>query len=535
MATTTPRQVTGVRPKINEAREFLEIAKDFKHPQEILREALSNSWDANATQVSIDLQAMKIQRQGQGRRKERLNVTIIDDGDGMSEQELPYFFNLGDSHKPAGSIGTKGHGTKIYYKGSGVKVTTHRNGERIEATMKAPWESLQGGVVPQYDYILYSDGAPGRGTKIHVEEFDAKPSEFEDMNMVLGYLKWNTVCGSLSKLFGRNPRNVSVTLRLPGAPSPILTSTEFDMPTTQEDLSKGTQDILKHFPPRQGIDAGATSSSQKVTVDFHATLLGVNARSFIPDYYNQSGIWFCKDDIIIERRNDIITDVTGGEYNYGSFLAFVNCQQFDLTANRNEIREDEAFELAYDTAKAAFKTIWEDAYTKQFLTLKSKEDETNKRSKAQKEMEVRFENYKKRPALAPASPIPGLPTKEPVNEAETVLVLQALISAGNKTIDFRLGEYSANAGTDAIIEFEDKGLPRPGWMEAVKSLDNLFKWDHDLNRIHKIVCWDLGNIKPKYQLSDGSTATYEKVGKKHVIHYEGEAIPVYVLSEIIGQ
>lgn len=44
---------TGIRPKVNEAREFLEIAKDFKDPREIIREALSNSWDAEASKVSL--------------------------------------------------------------------------------------------------------------------------------------------------------------------------------------------------------------------------------------------------------------------------------------------------------------------------------------------------------------------------------------------------------------------------------------------------------------------------------------------------
>jgi hypothetical protein len=44
---------TNIRPRVNEAREFLEIAKDFKDPREIIREALSNSWDAGATKVSI--------------------------------------------------------------------------------------------------------------------------------------------------------------------------------------------------------------------------------------------------------------------------------------------------------------------------------------------------------------------------------------------------------------------------------------------------------------------------------------------------
>ena len=37
---------TGIKPGVNEAKEFLEIAKNFRDSKEIIREGLSNSWDA---------------------------------------------------------------------------------------------------------------------------------------------------------------------------------------------------------------------------------------------------------------------------------------------------------------------------------------------------------------------------------------------------------------------------------------------------------------------------------------------------------
>jgi len=119
---------SGIRPKVNEAREFLEIAKDFKDAKEIMREALSNSWDAKADRVSVKFDLMR--RPGTNRKK--IVVEVTDNGDGMSTErreaygtsELEDFFNLGDSHKPEGSIGTKGHGTKIYYKSSGLTADT---------------------------------------------------------------------------------------------------------------------------------------------------------------------------------------------------------------------------------------------------------------------------------------------------------------------------------------------------------------------------------------------------------------------------
>jgi cellobiose phosphorylase len=61
------QEFKGQRPRVNEAREFIEIAKDFKRPQELLREALSNSWDANASSVSITIDAISAQRNSKGR------------------------------------------------------------------------------------------------------------------------------------------------------------------------------------------------------------------------------------------------------------------------------------------------------------------------------------------------------------------------------------------------------------------------------------------------------------------------------------
>lgn len=38
-----------IKPKVDEPREFLEIANDFANPLELVREAISNSFDAKAS------------------------------------------------------------------------------------------------------------------------------------------------------------------------------------------------------------------------------------------------------------------------------------------------------------------------------------------------------------------------------------------------------------------------------------------------------------------------------------------------------
>jgi hypothetical protein len=68
----------GIRPRVNEAREFLEIAKDFKDPKEIIREALSNSWDAGASKATLRFDLVPIANT----RKKKIIVEILDDGEG---------------------------------------------------------------------------------------------------------------------------------------------------------------------------------------------------------------------------------------------------------------------------------------------------------------------------------------------------------------------------------------------------------------------------------------------------------------------
>ena len=109
-------------PQVNEVNEFIEIASDFEDPLEVIREALSNSYDANATQVDI-----KIEQDDEGRN----TLVIEDDGHGMDEDDLSSFFDLGNSNKDD-AIGYKGHGTKIYYKSDKIRFEAVTDGPRIE-------------------------------------------------------------------------------------------------------------------------------------------------------------------------------------------------------------------------------------------------------------------------------------------------------------------------------------------------------------------------------------------------------------------
>lgn len=539
----------GIRPRVNEAREFLEIAKDFKDPKEIIREALSNSWDAGASKAAIKFTLVP----HHGTRKKKILVEITDDGEGMSTEprpnvgssELEGFFNLGDSGKPFGSIGSKGHGTKIYYKSLGIKVETWKRGKRILAeTEVPPWDTLSNGIVPTYRYEEVDDPT-GKGTRILIDGFQAKQSEFASLDQLVQYVQWYTVIGSFGQYFN-SPRRMDVEIKPTDGQSPVTLTYGFKFPDEDTDLSHGTASICKLFGPRN-IECGTTENGKSVVVQIVGALLGDAHRGIVPHTYTHMGLWLCKDFIRVERNNEILEDVFKGQYYYRSMLIFANCQQFDLTANRNNIRTDqEEYDLALKGIKEFCGEIWRDELVKGYFDAKRGEDEKKKQDEEKKQQEnrkaragqvrkERVNRYKGRAALKVESLI-GAPVKEPQNEAETAILLQAMISSKQPGIDFVIGEYNTTHGVDLIVEQMDKDMPTLKWAELVFSLEKLFQWSHPPEGYHCIICYQLGNVKEIQNFADGQEAKLvsKAVPGKYTLLVGSDSIDVYVLRDILS-
>lgn len=541
---------TGIKPTVNEAREFLEIAKNFKDPKEIIREALSNSWDAGASKVTLRLDLVQIP----GTHRKKIVVSISDDGEGMSStkrgeantSEIEDFFNLGDSHKPYGSIGTKGHGTKIYYKSSGISVDTWKNGKHIRAESEVPpWRTLRKGIVPTYKYD--EDIADGKGTKIVVDGFEGRQSDFkfDSLKTLIQYISWYTVAGSFGQYFS-SPKKMDVELKPADSPipTPISIPFGFKFPNEDIDLSKGSSKYCKIFGPKT-IECEQTEEGNPVTINVIGAILGEDNRESIPSTYEMMGLWLCKDFIRVERHNLMMEEVFKGQYWYRNMLIFANCQQFDLTANRDNIRSDqEEYYLAITGIKKFVEEIrnnpdWisYDEKKREEERLKHLQAEVDKKTIRKGELfkrrQERINAYKGRPALN-APNLVNAPVKEPRSEAETSLLLQAMISCRHPGIDFRIGEYKTSAGTDLIIECVSKGIPSLAWAEIVVTLENLFGWSHPPEGIHKVVCWDLGKVQEKQSFTSGEEAKLTKKGQgRYHLDIGTDTIEVYVLREIL--
>ena len=98
-------------PKVDATQEFIEIANDFSNPLDIVREAISNAYDAKANKIWIAFDV--IHECGES----ILKIAIKDNGHGMNDESLQAFFDLGNSlrRNDKETIGEKGHGTKVYF------------------------------------------------------------------------------------------------------------------------------------------------------------------------------------------------------------------------------------------------------------------------------------------------------------------------------------------------------------------------------------------------------------------------------------
>jgi hypothetical protein len=100
------KSLSVLTPKVDAAREFLEIATDFSNPLDLVRESISNSIDAGASEIHISFNT----EMDAGDRI--LICDIEDNGSGMNQQGLQSFFDLGNSTRRSdpNAIGEKGHG-----------------------------------------------------------------------------------------------------------------------------------------------------------------------------------------------------------------------------------------------------------------------------------------------------------------------------------------------------------------------------------------------------------------------------------------
>jgi len=471
-------------PQVNEVNEFIEIASDFEDPLEVIREALSNSYDANATQVDI-----KIEQDEKGRN----TLVIKDDGHGMDEDDLSSFFDLGNSNKDD-AIGYKGHGTKIYYKSDKIRVETVKDGTWIESVMEQPWATLNDRELPTYSVDTKETNEPSH-TRIEVHGFRAgqgfDPQQLT-YNKIEHYIKWKTIGGSTAWYFNDDFHemdiNVELSPTIDDTRGPIKTDNRLKFPPENLDPNGEfvAEEMCKHYPPREltvTLDDG-----RDLTIEVVGMVGGKEARNKLPTYGKHSaqfGIWLAKDHIKVERYNEAI----GADNEFFHFFFIANCQDLELSANREKIRNKsgDVYQAITDELDRYMTKVCQESWYRDYIERRKIEDKKRSIRSQESSLKERLERTQDQDGLSPSNP------------AEVIALLERY-SANGAPEKIHIADFQMDEDVNAILETED-GFDNASLQ--VK-LSDFFEDETPLTNIDRFVCWRLGDLDALTQIERSS-------------------------------
>jgi len=356
-------------PKANVAKELLEISKDFTHPRELIRETISNSVDASAGEIWIEAV------QDDSRGEKELVIRIIDNGVGMDRKTLEGFFDLGFSTKlnRETAIGQKGHGTKIAYNSSRVIVYSRSIVNQSEtwcATMDDPKRQLNLAVrnndnPPSVNFEIVPISPVARfnnmlsGTLIEIRGYDNNNWGAFAHGPLEDYTLWFTAWGRIDSAWGGKP-NPLCKLFLKGLGQVEFKEIPYGHPFPPPDYDfrslRGKDErrpenyfvrrwVSEEIPvkryPTSKLRIVFSVEGDSAKRDFNQMLKRLGKQPSQPFAYNEYrynvsdryGIYFGKDNIPVVRKNEIFTQTS----EWTKWHAFVNCQDFSLTANRSDV------------------------------------------------------------------------------------------------------------------------------------------------------------------------------------------------------
>lgn len=202
---------------------------------------------------------------------------------------------------------------------------------------------------------------------------------------------------------------------------------------------------------------------------------------------NRYGIWACKGGVPIERIDDWYK---GGKGSYTYMHAFVDCDDFDLTANRGSIKNIN-LEII-EQIKQKLNSIMNG---KKVLDAIETRDEWEKFEKTQRTIDEDDKELKKRYKEAGSKEriifqdsteiFAPRKLKTGYSESETMTVLTAITIKYPDLFKFKVLDYNTTKGIDYVIE--EKGSP--GYIELKGTLND--KMNHSLRLIRKIICFDV--------------------------------------------
>lgn len=502
------------KPSVNEAREFLEISSDFGDPKEIIREAISNSFDAGANEIHISVFIDK------SSGEDELVVTIEDNGEGVLVEQLKEFFGLGFSNrvitdalgnKISDAIGEKGHGTKVYFNSRCVELETVRDGKQIKAVFDFPKKILRGGQVPEVKYDITPTSAT-HGTKVTVRGYNDNSQSGFSHEELKDYIYWSTKFGSFELELGTTKfKDATIWLQGLGWKESVGEPLKFGHPfpevvTDVRSLrSKDEISPLDYYVARWAFPNEPLTGMPAAKLDFVFYIEGDEAKRAYnkmihkPYVYGPTGqyrvqdrygLWLCKDYIPIERRNYWVAERS----EWTKYHAFVNCQEFRLTANRGDVGNTppKVLEAIEKTVKELFERRIKPSpsYQKYRMELENEERQRAIERTTERE-EWEFERRSKLAATAKLARHGNIELHEPRQESGVFSLVLQLLAVKPELFDFKVIDYDSSMGYDLLVT-KDYALELERASKRFVELKFELKRDfnHSFKKLAQIICWD---------------------------------------------
>jgi len=546
-----------ITPKVNEAQEFIEIANDFANPLDIVREAISNSYDAKADNISVVFEMVD------DCGEKTLKVTLKDDGEGMDYSGLQSFFDLGNSSRlgDGKAIGEKGHGTKIYLNSKKIVVTTCKDGNIFKAVMEDPFRKLHNKQIPEADVLPVVESiGHNKGTCIEIFGYNNNRCERFSHEILKDYILWFTKQGSFENMLsGHEVKEVKLNLKGLNRQEEEVLSCGHLFPNESASieslfnthLTKAPDLYCKHIikqgnlKNRPDIQYQAVFSIEGKRVKYDNNPMirraGYTAPNGAYQIQERYGLWLCKDFIPIQRKNEWISS-KGSEFT--RFHAFFNCQDFKLTANRGSI-ENTPSEILEDIQNEIQKTYNEIINSPDWTSLTWLEEEAEVYQTIEKEKS----DYNWRVNKVNRTNVAvykGFTLVEPSREVGVYALALQLSILEPQLFPFQIIDYDTHDGIDVIAK-GDKTTPITSaklfYVEFKRILTGSF--NHSFENLHSIICWDtdvkhdeqvkdVANEKRKLQIvqpeKDGDYTKYFLDNPRHA-----HKIEVFVLKEYLKQ
>jgi len=425
--------------------------------------------------------------------------------------------------------------------------------------MQDPWGVLRDGNVADAEIEEVARELGRNGTIVRIIGYEIeKPERFFNLATVSDYVQWFTAAGSFKTKFAHvvalkryvqelgTPPQVpieekrsdgSVERKELSGVHPFADPNENPDEDASEDKYKRSVNYCRHFGPyhKETIIGG-----EYVSFQLYGTLSGERCRSNLcvrrqgETLKARFGLYLCKDFIPFDHRNRLVAT----DDAYAHYHLLLNSQNFNLTADRNQIsnEEDPKVQWVLEEAEKIIAQTIKPAAESGYFKMRQEEERVWQEKTRIKEVNERLQAFDGLPSLGIAD-LPVL--KKPDNEAMVAALFAAVLAhpkLSQKVPDgLVMGHYSGRSATDMICVATALADHPKVLVELEYRLKSLFEHEHPFETFDYVVCWTV-DVEPNERktLPGNVTLTLKHEGGQWFLKYGGsKIIPVVCLEDIV--